>query len=102
MPESFRIPRIRTFDKNGKEGKVLSLEIQDKTGKIQFTLWNNDTDIIEYLDLKEGDSVKILGALRRTRNGEVSLTHSWVGRIIKGEFDLPEYHRNYSKNWRCP
>ena len=92
-----RIPRIRTFDKNGKEGKVLSLEIQDKTGKIQFTLWNRDTDIIEYLELKEGDSVKILGALGRTRNGEVSLTHSWVGRIIKGEFDLPEYTETVQK-----
>jgi len=86
-----RIPRVRTFDKNGKEGKVLSLEIQDKTGKIQFTLWNRDTDLLEDLDLSEGDSIKILGALGRTRNGEVSLTHSWIGRIIKGEFDLPEY-----------
>jgi len=86
-----RIPRIRTFDKNGKEGKVLSMEIQDKTGKIQFTLWNNDTNLVKDLDLKEGDSIKVLGALGRTRNGEVSLTHSWIGRIIKGEFDLPEY-----------
>ena len=49
-----RIPRIRTFDKNGKEGKVLSLEIQDKTGKIQYTLWNRDTDIVDDLELKEG------------------------------------------------
>lgn len=92
-----RIPRTRTFNKNGKEGKVLSLEIQDKTGKIQYTLWNRDTDIVNYLDLKEGDSVKILGALGRTRDGEVSLTHSWVGRVIKGEFDLPEYTETVQK-----
>ena len=92
-----RIPRIRTFNKNGKEGKVLSLEIQDKTGKIQFTLWNRDTDIVNFLDLKEGDSIKILGALGRTRDGEVSLTHSWVGRVIKGEFDLPEYTETIQK-----
>jgi len=92
-----RIPRIRTFDKNGKEGKVLSLEIQDKTGKIQYTLWNRDTDLVDELELKEGSSVKILGALGRTRNGEVSLTHSWVGRIIKGEFDLPEYTETVQK-----
>ena len=26
-----RIPRIRTFDRNGKEGKVASIEIQDQT-----------------------------------------------------------------------
>jgi len=92
-----RIPRTRTFNKNGKEGKVLSMEIQDKTGKIQYTLWNRDTDIIDDLELKEGDSVKILGALGRTRNAEVSLTHSWVGRIMKGEFDLPEYTETIQK-----
>ncbi len=86
-----RIPKTRTFQKNGKEGKVASLEIQDKTGKIQYTLWNRDTDLIEDLELKEGDSVKIFGALGRSRNDEISLTHSWVGRIMKGEFDLPEY-----------
>ncbi|HEX7467218.1 MAG TPA: OB-fold nucleic acid binding domain-containing protein [Methanobacterium sp.] len=92
-----RIPKTRTFNKNGKEGKVLSMEIQDKTGKIQYTLWNRDTDIIDDLDLKEGDSIKILGALGRTRNGEISLTHSWVGRIVKGEFDLPEYTETVQK-----
>jgi replication factor A1 len=92
-----RIPKTRTFNKNGKEGKVLSMEIQDKTGKIQYTLWNRDTDIVDDLDLKEGDSIKILGALGRTRNGEVSLTHSWVGRIVKGEFDLPEYTETVQK-----
>lgn len=92
-----RIPKIRTFNKNGKEGKVLSLEIQDKTGKIQFTLWNRDTDIVEDLELKEGDSIKILGALGRTRDNEVSLSNSWVGRILKGEFDLPEYTETIQK-----
>ena len=92
-----RIPKIRTFNKNGKEGKVLSLEIQDKTGKIQFTLWNRDTDIVEDLELKEGNSIKILGALGRTRDNEVSLSNSWVGRILKGEFDLPEYTETIQK-----
>ncbi|MDD3985635.1 MAG: OB-fold nucleic acid binding domain-containing protein, partial [Methanobacterium sp.] len=92
-----RIPNIRIFNKNGKEGKVLSLEIQDKTGKIQYTLWNKDTDIVEDLKLKEGDSIKILGALGRTRDNEVSLSNSWVGRVIKGEYDLPEYTETIQK-----
>ena len=46
-----RIPRIRSFNKNGKEGQVSSIEIQDKTGKISYTLWNKDVDLIENLDL---------------------------------------------------
>ena len=92
-----RIPRVRTFDRNGNDGKVMSLEIQDKTGQMQLTLWNNDVGIVEDLKLKEGDSIKVLGAQSRLRNGEVSLTHSWRGRIIKGEFDVPEYDEDILK-----
>jgi len=85
-----RIPRIRTYEKNGKEGQVTSLELQDETGKISYTLWNNDTRLIDVLELNEGDALKILGASARERNGEISLTH-WDGRIIKGDFEVPEY-----------
>lgn len=92
-----RIPRTRTFDRNGKEGKFVSMEIQDKTGKMTFTLWNKDTDLIENQDLQEGDSIKIMGAQSRIRNGEISLSHFWLGRLIKGEFDVPEYQENILK-----
>ncbi|NYB52906.1 MAG: replication factor A [Methanobacteriaceae archaeon] len=92
-----RIPRIRSFDRNGKEGKVASLELQDESGSMQFTLWNNDTALIDDLDLKEGDAIKILGAQSRVRNGEISLSHSWIGRIEKGDFDVPEYEENILK-----
>lgn len=86
-----RIPRIRTFDRNGKEGKFVSMEIQDKSGKTTLTLWNKDTELLEDLDIQEGDSIKVLGAQSRMRNGEISLSHFWLGRIIKDEFDVPEY-----------
>lgn len=92
-----RIPRIRSFDRNGRDGKVASLELQDKSGSIQFTLWNKDTNLIEDLDLKEGDAIKVLGAQGRSRNGEVSLSHSWIGRIVKGDFDVPEYREDILK-----
>lgn len=97
MARIIRIPRIRTFDRNGREGKVASLEIQDQTGKIIFTLWNKDADLIENLHLEEGDSIKILGAHSRARNGEISLSHSWLGRIIKGEYDVPEFEESIIK-----
>lgn len=92
-----RLPGIRTFDKDGKEGKVASLELQDETGKISYTLWNKDTDLIEELNLQEGDSIKILGAQSRKRNDEISLTHPWVGRIIKGDYEVPEAEENVLK-----
>ena len=93
-----RAPAPHTYESNGKKGKVTSLEIQDSTGKISYTLWNNDVKLVSSLDLKEGDIVKILNEQSRERNGELSLSH-WDGRILKveGDFDIPEYEENIIK-----
>lgn len=92
-----RIPRVRTFDRNGKEGKFIPLEIQDKSGKTSLMLWNKDTELLEALDIQEGDSIKVLGAQSRLRNGVISLSHFYLGRIIKGDFDVPEYTESVVK-----
>lgn len=92
-----RIPRVRTFERNGKEGKFLPLEIQDESGKTTLTIWNKDTETLETLDIHEGDSIKVLGAQSRMRNGEISLSHFWLGRIIKDDFDVPEYKESILK-----
>ena len=92
-----RIPSVRTFDRNGKEGKFITLELQDKSGKTSLTLWNKDTELIDTLDIKEGDSIKELRAQSRERNGLISLSHFWLGRLIKGDFDVPEYTESVLK-----
>lgn len=91
-----KIPPIRTYNKNGKEGQVASLELQDESGTISYTLWNKNVDLIQSLDLNDGDTVKILQAQVRERNDEKSLSH-WDGRIIKGDFDVPEFVHEFSK-----
>lgn len=91
-----RIPNVRTYEKNGKEGKVGSLELQDDSGKISYTLWNNNVDLIDSLELHEGDAVKILAAQSRERNGEISLSH-WDGKIVKGDYDVPEFKDSFTK-----
>ena len=87
-----RVPAPHSYESNGKKGKVTSLEIQDNTGKISYTLWNSDVKLIDSLDLKEGDIVKVLNEQSRERNGELSLSH-WDGRILKaeGDYDVPEF-----------
>ncbi|MDR2830783.1 MAG: replication protein A [Methanobrevibacter sp.] len=85
-----RITQVRTFDKNNKEGKVRSFELKDETGEVNYTLWNNDVELVDELKLNEGDTIKILSAQARDRNGEISLSH-WDGRIVKGDFDAPEF-----------
>ena len=95
-----RIPTIRSYEKNGKEGKVASLELQDKTGKITYTLWNKNVELIKDLNLQDGDTIKILAAQARERTNmdgisEISLTH-WDGRIVKGEYDVPDVVQEFT------
>ena len=94
-----RIPTVRSYEKNGKEGKVASIELQDATGKITYTLWNKNVELIDELKLEDGDTVKILAAQSRERTNrdgvsEISLSH-WDGRIIKGEYDVPEVEQEF-------
>ncbi len=95
-----RIPTVRSYEKNGKEGKVASLELQDDSGQISYTLWNKNVELINDLKLEDGDTVKILQAQARQRQNrdgenEISLTH-WDGRIIKGDYDVPEIQQEFS------
>ncbi len=95
-----RIPTIRNYEKNGKQGQVASLELQDDTGQISYTLWNKNVELIKDLGLEDGDTVKILQAQARERTNrdgesEISLTH-WDGRIIKGDFEAPEIVQEFT------
>ena len=95
-----RIPTIRSYEKNGKEGKVASLELQDDSGQISYTLWNKNVELISDLGLEDGDTVKILQAQARERPNrdgekEITLTH-WDGRIVKGEYDVPEIVQEFT------
>ena len=96
MGRIIRLPEIRKYESNGKKGKVTSIDIQDESGKISYTLWNKDVSLIEDLGLEVGDSIKILRAQARERNGEISLSH-WGGKIVKGDFDVPEFEETILK-----
>ena len=95
-----RIPTIRSYEKNGKQGQVASLELQDDSGQISYTLWNKNVELIKDLGLEDGDTVKILQAQARERTNrdgesEITLTH-WDGRIIKGDFEAPEIVQEFT------
>lgn len=52
------IEEIRTFQKDGGEGRVQNIVIADKTSKVRVTFWGDDIDKIA--EVKEGDVIKIL------------------------------------------
>ena len=93
-----KVQGVRTYlDKNGNEEHVASMELQDASGKAQYTFWRKDTALIERLGLKEGDAIKVIGARTSERNGEINLSHPWMGRIIKGDFEVPEFETELRK-----
>jgi len=65
-------PLIREFSKNGREGKVLSLNIADDTGNIRTVLWDsNHIALFEKKELNNDDVVEISNA--SIRNDELHL-----------------------------
>jgi ssDNA-binding replication factor A large subunit len=64
---------VRSFDKNGKSGKVANLIIADETGNSRVVLWDtNHIALIENGEIKQNDVVQITNA--STREGEIHLS----------------------------
>ena len=67
---------IREFSKFGKPGKVLTAVAQDETGKVNLTLWNEQTESV-----KVGDRIKITNGYVNEWQGEKQLTSGRAGSL---------------------
>lgn len=92
-----KVATLREIQKEERTLKIITLNVMDATGDMEFTLWNKDTDLVETLDLKENDTIKIIKARAQERNGVFSLSNSWNGRIVKDDYDLPEFEQEIFK-----
>lgn len=64
---------VRSFNKNGRSGKVANLIVADQTGNVKVVLWDtNHIDLIENSIIKAGDVIEIENA--STREGEIHLS----------------------------
>ena len=68
----------RTFNKYGRELVVVNSILDDGSGTIKLTLWNDDAD-----RFKEGDSIKITNCYVSEFQGEKQLTSGKFGKIEK-------------------
>ncbi len=76
-----RIYELREFTtKSGVQGKVASIIIADETGQIRVVLWNDQADLIS--KIKEGDILRILGAMARDNNDRKELHLSSKAKVI--------------------
>ena len=55
-----RVFDIREFEKNGRKGKVANVVLADGSGSCRFSLWDDQTILLE--NLKQGGAIEIFGA----------------------------------------
>jgi replication factor A1 len=68
----------RAYNKFGRELKVADAVIQDDSGTIKLTLWNDDIE-----RFKAGDKIKFINGYANEFQGETSLTSGKFGKIEK-------------------
>jgi len=71
---------VRTFNKFGRELRVVNAILEDDSGNIKLTLWNQDVD-----NFSEGDQIKIVNGYVGEFQGEKQLTSGKFGKIEKVE-----------------
>ena len=73
MGKVIDISPIRSFNKNGRDGKVVNLLVADGSGNVKTVLWDtNHISLIEQSKIKKDDTVEISNA--QVRGGELHLS----------------------------
>jgi ssDNA-binding replication factor A large subunit len=67
---------VREFNKFGKPGKVCDAELQDETGKIKLTLWNEQSDMVNV-----GDRISVKNGYVGEWQGEKQLSTGKFGSL---------------------
>ena len=77
----------RTFNKEGRSGRVCNAKIKDETGEISLTLWNDDVDKVNL-----GDKIQIKNGFVSEWQGELQLSTGKFGslEILEKSATLPE------------
>lgn len=69
---------VKTFNKFGRELRVADAVLEDSSGSIRLSLWNDDAD-----RFKVGDKVKIVNGYVNEFQGEKQLTAGKFGKMEK-------------------
>jgi len=81
-----RVYGERSFESNGRSGKVINFEIADETKLIRAAAWN---ELVEYVtQLTPGEIIKIEGAYTKEGLNGIELNLGWQARIIQSPKDI--------------
>jgi len=68
----------RSFAKFGKDGKVCNCTLEDSTGKVQLTLWNEQVD-----QFQKGDVITLKEGWVKSWNNQLQISTGRNGTIEK-------------------
>ncbi len=70
--------------RDGSEGRVRNLLIEDETDSCRLVLWDEEVEIPEKLDLKQGDRLKLVNCYVKFTEYGVDVSMGKFGHIDKG------------------
>jgi hypothetical protein len=74
--------RIKTFTKNGKEGKYLSIRLEDETGEALFTFWNEQAEEAIQKGLGVGGTLHLTNARTQLFNQMIQISLGYNGTYV--------------------
>jgi len=81
----------KTFDKNGRKGKLQSIILLDETGEIRATIWNNDVDKFGELGISKGQCLKLANCSVSSYNNVLQLNLNYNSSVTKEQnSSIPE------------
>ncbi len=94
------IPAPKTYkSKDGSDGRIQVVYLQDDTGIIKLNLWQDKADIVKQLHLDKNDLVFVKDAGVNQYNDRIELSLRQGGQIIKDPdgFKIPKLKENFVK-----
>jgi replication factor A1 len=79
-----KINDAKTFNKRtGGQGKVRNLDVEDETGKCRLTLWDDDIELPEKLDVKIGTQLVLTDCYAKQSDYGLDISKGKKGKIEK-------------------
>lgn len=79
-----KINEAKTFNKRtGGQGKVRNLDVEDETGTCRLTLWDDDIELPEKLDVKIGTQLVLTDCYAKQSDYGLDISKGKKGKIEK-------------------
>ena len=83
------IPALKTYkSKDGSDGRIQAVYLQDDTGIIKLNLWQDKADIVKELHLDKNDLVFVKDAGVSQYNDRIELSLRQGGQISRTQMEL--------------